>query len=69
MARPLKNPDSRLSEEVRLRLTVEQKQRIQQALNMGQVEFSEWARGILLQAAADSIERSNKPPRSGERRP
>jgi hypothetical protein len=58
MARPPKDPAMRMSEDLRIPVTAEQKRVIVEAATASQLDMAAWARGVLLSAAHPKADRS-----------
>lgn len=53
MARPKKPPDDRMSDQIRIPLTAEQKRLITEAAGFNALEMTAWARSVLVRIAAE----------------
>ena len=62
MSRPFKDPALRMSADLRIPVTEEQKQLITQAAASRQSDFAAWARPILLKAAQQQLASISKKP-------
>jgi hypothetical protein len=58
MGRPQKDPKLRMSIDLRIPVTAEQKRRIMEAIADEPAGFAAWARQVLLQAAQKRMDRS-----------
>jgi hypothetical protein len=58
MARPKKPPDDRMSDQIRIPLTADQKRLIAEAAGLNALEMTAWARSVLVRAA--EMERSSR---------
>ena len=61
MARPPKEPDQRKNVDLRIPVTVVQKQLVTDAMAVDEREFASWARDLLLGAAQAILDRKAAP--------